>query len=306
MNVPKVAVLLCTYNGSAYIKEQVDSILAQTWSNLHLYIQDDCSTDNTLKLLAKYSSHPKVTLISGDDHLGYPQCFYELLSKVTDADYYAFSDQDDVWLPDKILRSVKLLGKCDPKKPALYYAGFYICDKDLNILHPAKGPSRRPDFPYSLYSSSLGLGFTYVLNEKARKLVTRYQPKRIMTKDWWIGMCCTAFGNACYDPEPCALHRRHGNTTTPEAKTFAQIQCYRIERFLLSDEGFRFVRDGLREFYDVFRDRLPPGAKKTLSLFLNSPPHPLSGLQKAFYPKRLRYEFFDEILLRLTFLSGRL
>ncbi|MCR4590441.1 MAG: glycosyltransferase [Lachnospiraceae bacterium] len=306
MNTPKVAVLLCAYNGSAYIKEQVDSILGQTWSNLHLYIQDDCSTDNTREILMEYSAHPEVTLISGDCHLGYPMCFYDLLSGVTDADYYAFSDQDDVWLPDKILRSVKLLRKCNPKKPALYYANYYICDKNLNTLHSVRGPSRKPDFPYSLYSSSLGLGFTYVLNEKARKLVTGYQPKKILTKDWWIGMCCTAFGSACYDPVPCALHRRHENAATPEAKTFAQIQRHRIKHFFFSDEGFRFVRDGLNEFYDVFRDRLPPGAHKTLSFFLNSPPRPLSGIQKAFYPKRLRYEFFDEILLRLIFLFGRL
>ncbi|MCR4658415.1 MAG: glycosyltransferase [Lachnospiraceae bacterium] len=271
-----------------------------------MYIRDDRSTDYTREILMEYSTHPKVTLIPGDDHLGYPQCFYDLLSGVTDADYYAFSDQDDVWFADKILRAVKLLRKCNPKRPALYYAGCYICDRDLKILHSTKGPSRKPDFPYSLYSSSLGLGFTYVLNEKARKLVTVYQPKEILTKDWWIGMCCTAFGSACYDPVPCALHRRHENAATPEAKTFAQIQRHRIKYFVFSDEGFGFVRDGLSEFYDVFHDRLPPGANKTLSLFLNTPSRPLSGIKKAFYPKRLRYELFDEILLRLIFLSGRL
>ncbi len=306
MNAPKVAVILCTYNGSAYIKEQIDSILEQTWSNLHLYILDDCSTDDTREILMEYSGHPKITLILSNEKLGYPHSFYHLLSRVTDADYYAFSDQDDVWLPYKLRRAVKLLRKCYPHKPALYYADYYVCDKDLNILHSTKGPSRKPDFPYSLYSSSLGLGFTYVLNEKARRLVTRYQPKKILSKDWWIGMCCTAFGNACYDPVPCALHRRHESSVSPEAKTFIQIQRYRIKRFLLDDEGLRWIRDGLREFYEVFHDKLRPGAYKTLSFFLNDPPRSMSGIQKALYPKRLRYGLIDEILLRLVFMSGRL
>ena len=306
MKYPKAAVLLCTYNGSSYVEEQIESILNQSWPNLHLYILDDCSTDSTPEILKRYAGHPKVTLCLNTENLGYPNSFYHLLSKITDADYYAFSDQDDVWFPDKIRRAISRLVRCDPEKPALLYANYYVSDDQLHILHDVKGPARKPDFPYSLYSSSLGLGFTYVLNKKARDLVTANPPEKYLTKDWWIGMCCAAFGNVCYDPRPCALHRRHTRAATPEAKTFYQIMRYRIAHFLLSSEGFDWCRNVLGEFQAAFSETLPAPAQKTLSFFLNDPPSPLQNIRKALYPKRLRYDLIDEIQLRLVFLTGRL
>lgn len=304
MNTPLTAVMMCTFNGSLYVKEQIESILKQSWQNLHLYIRDDASTDSTRQILRQYEGHPKVTLYLEDVNLGYPLSFYDLLSKTKGADYYAFSDQDDVWFPDKISRAIHLLAGCDPQKPALVYAGFQVCDEALNVLYTSKGPSREPDFAYSLYSSSLGLGFTYVLNEAARVFITENPPVRFLTKDWWIGMCCTAFGTVRYDPEPCALHRRHADATTLPAKSFLELQLFRINRFLFHKEGCRWVHDVLNEFYDTFRDRLDGAPLQTLNFFLDIPRQPFRNIRKTLYPRRLRYDLFDEISLRLFFLLG--
>ena len=95
-----VNVLLSAYNGEAYIKEQIDSILAQTVP-VHLYVRDDGSTDGTLHVLAPYEAAGKLTLLRGEN-AGFGQSFMMLLAAAEEGDYWAFSDQDDVWEPHKM------------------------------------------------------------------------------------------------------------------------------------------------------------------------------------------------------------
>ena len=104
----KVNILLSTYNGEKFIKQQIESLLAQTYENIAIHVRDDGSTDGTIGLLNQYSGNPKVHLYFGDN-LGYRKSFAWLLSNCCDADFYAYCDQDDVWMPDKISRAVLAL-----------------------------------------------------------------------------------------------------------------------------------------------------------------------------------------------------
>ena len=98
----KIDVLLATYNGEKYLKEQIDSILNQTYQNIHLIISDDCSKDETQKILKEYKEKDdRITVYIQEQNLGYIKNFEFLLEKV-ESDYYMLSDQDDVWLPEKI------------------------------------------------------------------------------------------------------------------------------------------------------------------------------------------------------------
>ena len=298
----KVAVLLCTYNGEKYIREQIDSILHQTYSNISLYIQDDCSSDSTPQILNEYRSYPQVTIYNSTDNLGYPFSFYDLLKKVTDADYYAFSDQDDVWYEDKIERAVRLLDKSDPLKPAMTFANYDVCDEDLNYIRSSRGPSRHPDFLYSLYSC-LGLGFTCVFNKTGKLLIQNRRSVRNITKDVWTGMCCTAFGEAYFDSKPCALHRRNPGSFSSQDKNFIQIQKDRFDKFVRNN-GLNNVYSVIEEFYEIFNTELPDTPKRQLEFFLYRGNNPIHRLRKVFYPKRLRYDMPDEIMLRILFLLG--
>lgn len=295
---------MCTYNGEAYVKEQIDSILKQSHTDLHLYIQDDGSSDGTPALLAQYKTNDRVKLYLDCPHLGYPACFYDLLSKVPAYDLYAFSDQDDVWLGGKIKRAVLSLSKYDKNVPALLFSNYYVCDEHLGTKHISQSPPGDDFFLYTLYSC-LGLGCTYVFNDAARKLVTEHQPLTYPGKDTWIGMCVSALGNVCFDQRPELLHRRHAGTTSPYDKGFLHVQKKRFETYFRGD-GLKEVTTRMAEFRKIFANDLAPGINGTLSFFLNTKQRKSQRIKKAFYPKRLRYSLTDEIMLRLLFLSGRL
>ena len=104
-----IDILLATYNGEKYIKEQIESILNQTYKNINLIISDDCSTDNTRKILTEYTQKDKrITVYFQNENQGYIKNFEFLLKQVKNP-YYMLSDQDDVWLPEKVEKSIKTL-----------------------------------------------------------------------------------------------------------------------------------------------------------------------------------------------------
>ena len=114
----KVIVLLASYNGEKYLRDQLDSLINQTYKNIDVYIRDDNSTDKTMDIINEYcgKSINGINFIKVDScgkNLGYPDCFWEILKNVPRAKYYCFCDQDDYWLPEKIESSVKCLEKVD-------------------------------------------------------------------------------------------------------------------------------------------------------------------------------------------------
>ena len=135
-----VAILLATYNGQKYLKEQLDSILAQTFQDFRLVIHDDGSTDDTLKIINEYRDHypDKIEIIYGHPSGSAKANFMYLLSEI-EADYYFLSDQDDVWLPDKMEKSLKELqaiqaSKSSNKIPCIVFTDMYVADDKLEII----------------------------------------------------------------------------------------------------------------------------------------------------------------------------
>jgi len=132
----KVNVLLSAYNGEKYIKEQIDSILAQSWENIDIYVRDDGSSDGTAAILKEYESAGKIKLELGKN-VGFIKSFFWLVVNSGDADYYAYSDQDDSWNSDKIKMAVEKLEEevssedmC--KLPVLYFSNYDFYDDDMN------------------------------------------------------------------------------------------------------------------------------------------------------------------------------
>lgn len=106
----KVSVVLCTYNGERYIREQIESIISQTYPIHEIIIQDDCSTDSTVSILETYKQkYSNIKLYINKENLGYSNNFKSATMKAT-GDYIAFSDQDDIWFNDKIEKQIKTIG----------------------------------------------------------------------------------------------------------------------------------------------------------------------------------------------------
>ena len=130
-NNPKIDVLMTTYNGEKYLKEQIESILKQTYKNINLIISDDCSTDNTRDILKEYQNVKNIKIYYQNKNLGYVANF-EFLLKHVENDIYMLSDQDDVWIPTKIEETLR---KLEEDNADLVFTDLEVVNKNLELIN---------------------------------------------------------------------------------------------------------------------------------------------------------------------------
>lgn len=302
MEEERVAVLLSTYNGEKWLKEQIDSILNQTYSNIQIYVRDDGSTDNTLNILKEYEKEHKLVLICGDNK-GYTKSFIEILRYVNDCQYYAFCDQDDIWFEDKIERAVKSLNERDNNKPLMYCSSYDFYDGEMNFIKHGKNMKKGPSFLNSLVDV-IALGTCCVVNENARKEIIKATGDEICSHDWWIYFVCAGLGEVIYDDKASMKYRRHGNNTSFCGGPFIKLQVYRIKKFFLGNY-FKNVKTQQIKYKEYYYDKLSKENKELLDLFTNEKYSIKKAFKKAFYPKMFRQNMIDEIIIRIIFLLGK-
>lgn len=209
---PKIAILLCTYNGAEYLAEQLDSIEAQSWENIDVWASDDGSSDNTMDILYKYQKNWRKGRfeVNQGPRKGFQENFLSLACNPNiTADFYAFSDQDDVWESDKLARAFDCL-KERTELPALYCSRTVLiaeCGKPLNRMSPLF--SRPPSFANALVQNIAG-GNTMVMNKKTHTLLCTVGKQNIASHDWWVYLLITgAGGYIYYDSVPSIQYRQH-------------------------------------------------------------------------------------------------
>ncbi|MCD8045502.1 MAG: glycosyltransferase family 2 protein [Clostridiales bacterium] len=303
MDTKKVKVLLSAYNGERYIEEQADSILAQSYPDIELIIRDDGSSDGTLQVLEKYRDDPRVSVRTGTN-MGFIRSFLDLIAHSGDADYYAFADQDDVWLSDKIQMAVERLEKEPADKPLLYFSNYDFYDQDMNFKEHAALPSMDPSF-HNAIVDCITLGFNSVFNRTAREMVVSEMPEHACGHDWWMYMLCSAMGKVVFDERVTVKYRRHEKNVSPGGKDFIRFQIWRFKKFFVNDY-FRNVRMQLQEFYGYYRDSLSEEDRKLLYLFSRPRYNFITAVRKAFYPGRYRCGNLDEFFVRVLCLIGKL
>lgn len=209
---PKIAILMCTYNGAAHLAEQIDSIDVQGLNNIDIWVSDDGSSDNTIEILKKYQDHwdkGRFEILQGPKK-GFCENFLSLVcNPCINADAYAFSDQDDIWEPDKLMRALGFLKK-HTAEPALYCSRTTLiaeCGKSLNRMSPLF--SRPPSFANALVQNIAG-GNTMVLNKKAYSLLYAAGKQKVVSHDWWTYLLVTGAGGCVfYDKVPSVKYRQH-------------------------------------------------------------------------------------------------
>lgn len=233
----RVAVLMSTYNGEAYLFEQINSILNQTYQNIHLFIRDDGSTDNTVSIIQKFIGNPKISFIQGGDNLGYKNSFLMLLKTVVDLkknyQYFSFSDQDDIWMKDKILVSIKELEK-DDFKYCIYFSGLTFVDENLNFLKNKDESKTITTFGGEMVRHSVS-GATTILSRPLAELAVKFDEvyKLPGGHDAFIFRLNSAIGgNFIKDSRSFIKFRRHSDNVSSATKGF----CYRISCELKTDE----------------------------------------------------------------------
>lgn len=210
---PKIAVLMTTYNGEAFLAEQLDSILAQTHGNWTLTVSDDGSMDGTEAMVRHYQEcwPGRLSWTCGPQQ-GFVANFMSLTANVpSDADYCAWSDQDDVWLPGKLARAVGALKSFGQDDPALYCGRTILVDRDNREYGLSPLMNRvPPSFANALVQCIAG-GNTMVFNQPAKELIALGQGHDLASHDWWAYMIVTgAGGHVIYDPTPTLRYRQTG------------------------------------------------------------------------------------------------
>lgn len=221
----KVAILLCTYNGRHYLAEQLDTFAAQTHTNWEVWASDDGSQDDTHTILEDYQQKwlPGRLSIYFGPAKGFAANFLSLICKAgIEADYYAYSDQDDIWEPNKLARAVEWLETISENIPALYCSRTRIVDADNNEIGVSPLFSKPPSFANALMQN-IGGGNTMVFNNAARNLMREAgENLSVVTHDWWTYMVVTGCGGAVfYDSEPTLRYRQHDGNLVGMNATWA-------------------------------------------------------------------------------------
>lgn len=233
----RIIILLSTWNGEKYLRKQLDSLLAQTIiDQIHILVRDDGSSDGTLGILKEYEKTGKLSFYQGKN-LGSTQSFFQLLIDAPEAEYYAFCDQDDYWLPEKVEKAVKGIEAING--PALFCSRKIIVDQNLHRLN------RRDVEPSmtvmdNFIRNNKASGCTMLLNSELRKIFLRYRPKKASFHDSWMFKLALFFGKIVYSKDSYILYRQHGNNVTGAQDYGMHLFLHRIKNF---DPTFRKYRN---------------------------------------------------------------
>lgn len=238
-----VAVLLSTYNGETFLSKQIDSLLNQKDVNLKIVIRDDGSKDNTLSILQQYATiHSCITILK-EDNIGAVMSFHRLCQYAKDnviADYYAFCDQDDVWLDEKLRIAVCKLDSYDKEKPNLYFSNLQMVDTQLNPIRKLFETGEVKISKHMALIQVFTYGCTCVFNRSALEAYCCADFSKELCHDNWIYILSQYLGNVYYDEESYILYRQHGSNVSGAKVTGLKLACQRIRRAFTKKWGHEF------------------------------------------------------------------
>ena len=215
-----IHILLASYNGEQFIEEQIESLLNQTHQNFRVFINDDNSTDSTYSILQGYArQYPAQIFISrSGSNTGSPKFNFIRMMLKHKGNYVMLCDQDDVWLPDKIEKSVNALREMErlygADTPILIHSDLKIVDKELKTISESLMRSMKADYSRvtlnSLIIQNTLAGCTAIYNRALAGLLVS-EPEYMVMHDWWLALVAGAFGKIGTIYEPTMLYRQHGN-----------------------------------------------------------------------------------------------
>ena len=295
----RVQILLSTYNGEKYLKQQIDSILKQNYKNISVLIRDDGSSDMTVKIIEKYAKeNERIHYIAGKN-IGVWNSFLELINLSDDfADYYAFADQDDVWLPNKIEEAIKCLEREKQKKPALYASNLILVDENLKEYKQNKGKKVVPSIQNALVEN-ICAGCTEVFNKKLRDILINKTPNYMIMHDWWVYLCASCLGKVIYDTNAYIYYRQHSSNEIGIKKTFLLQWCSRICRFKKMKNSLSKQAESFFEIYGEESDNCK--RVKMLTEYRKNIKTRFEFATSNFF---LRQNKVDNLVYRFLFLMG--
>ncbi len=303
---PTVAVLLSTYNGEAYLEAQLDSLVAQEGVAIEIFVRDDGSSDRTREILARHARAPLRLAAPADGGIGIgpASSFLRLLATAPDSfDYYAFCDQDDVWLPDKLARATGVLAGAPATEPCLYCSRVQCVDETLRPLGPS--PVNRDSRFEHLLFENIAYGNTVVINPEARSLVCSASPGTgAIMHDWWCALVVSALGTVIHDDETRILYRQHsGNTIGASTRRIGEVSRHLL-KLIRDPRSFYPIHDQAEALLRSFGDRMAPDRRSLVQALVSSRRSLATRLRYATSGVLIRNRPIDAIAARLLVAAG--
>lgn len=254
MDHPLISILLCTYNGAAYLEEQIQSILQQTYTNIEVIISDDASTDETRNIIKKYIDNPTFIINLNDDNVGLLKNI-ELAAALSKGLFICFADQDDIWLPEKVEKLYQAIDKY-----SLVYSDSKLVDAKGNYLNKNLSDFRKLQDVFDSKGFSVDNAVSGHSMMASRELLSCALPiPEGHFYDWWIAVQASNLNGIKYLNEKLTLYRQHTKNLTPSyikkvtgSRTFSK----RYNQFTKELEGLELLKNNKLEkqpsFYTQF------------------------------------------------------
>ncbi|CAH1072869.1 glycosyltransferase family 2 protein [Candidatus Nitrotoga sp. 1052] len=300
----KVTVLLSTYNGSKYLQQQLNSLYEQTYPNIRILVRDDGSSDSTRNILENEQLSGRIDILRGHKNLGPALSFFELLhnAALTETEYVAFCDQDDVWHPHKIAHAVSALVVVTDNRPALFCSRLEIVDEQLNHIGFTNTP-RKVGFGNALVEN-VATGCTMVLNRKAVELICKHLPSKVLMHDWWCYLVLSCFGEIIFDSNANIKYRQHGNNTIGATVNMFDELKRKLHRFIYSGKGLLWLQASV--FSNMFENGIPISQRLVLNKFIAAKSSLWCRVQLVLSKEIWRQKWFDNLILRFIIFINRI
>lgn len=299
-----VQVLLATYNGSEYINELFSSLALQTFNDFSVAVRDDKSTDNTLDVIRENFSHyPELmgSVAVNSHKLGPAMNFLSLISEV-DADYVLLCDQDDVWLPSKIEKTLKKVKEMEKlhgvDMPVLVHTDLVVVDSDLNKIsesfweyqniRPSRGEGVN-----RIIAQNVVTGCTATFNRALLRLIQELPINSLIMHDWLLAIVASSAGKIEHIDEPTVLYRQHKSNKIGAQGWGLRFIIDRIAQYRHIKPRFKKVRDQLQIVIRYLKESIP----KENSLFLEKY---IDVFAKGSFFRRLEFVIKNRIFMQGT------
>lgn len=289
----QVNIIMAVYNGAKYIREQIESIVKGSYNDWKLWIFDDGSTDDTIAIIEEYVRRcpDKILLHQNTLNKGVTLNFLEGVQYAAEhskklreerneflpdeeeepaivRDYYMFCDQDDVWMTDKICRTMMQMKRMEKKYGADYPAAIFtdalVVDNDLEVIErsfykSSRLDTKKVDLPHILMENKL-IGCTVMFNEPLQLLMSR-QPVNARYHDWWVALVAAAFGHISYLPSVTLFYRQHGGNVVGN-QNFLTYFRNRVSSLQQQKEVIYKTALQAEEFFEMYETALTVRQKK--------------------------------------------
>ena len=271
----RIHIIMATYNGEKYVGQQIESILNSEDVDIFVTVYDDGSKDATLDIVTQFVKEQpdRIELIQNEKNLGLTLNFlHGLLNQ--DYDYVMFSDQDDVWKPDKVKKTYDYMRQTEKKaaknQPIVVFTDAVIVDESLKEINPSFHQSggydtSKLDLAHMLMENKM-MGCTMMLNRAVIQKVNAL-PEHARFHDWWLALIAAAYGKIAYLPERTILYRQHGNNIVGDVSYGSYVKK-RMMALKQQKEAIEATIAQARELYELYGEDMPEASRKILKDFV--------------------------------------